>query len=100
VSQAALDAATKCIAEREQFGQKLSRFQAMRHKIARMAMQVEVARTMMWRAAWAYDQGGHCTREAAMAKLFASAVSQEVTWEATQAHGGYGYITEFPVERF
>jgi alkylation response protein AidB-like acyl-CoA dehydrogenase len=72
----------------------------MRHKIARMAMQVETARTMMWRAAWLYDQGQPCMRAAAVAKLFASEIAQQVTWEAVQAHGGYGYITEFPVERF
>ncbi len=100
VSQAALDAATKYVGEREQFGQKISRFQAMRHKSARMAMQVETARTMMWRAAWLYDQGQPCMQAAAMAKLFASEMAQQVTWEAVQAHGGYGYITEFPVERY
>jgi alkylation response protein AidB-like acyl-CoA dehydrogenase len=100
VSQAALEAATKYVAEREQFGQKISRFQAIRHKVARMAMQVETARTAMWRAAWLFDQGEPCMREAAMAKLFASEVAQAVTWEAMQTHGGYGYITEFPVERF
>jgi alkylation response protein AidB-like acyl-CoA dehydrogenase len=100
VSQAALDAATKYVGEREQFGQKISRFQAIRHKVARMAMQVETARTMAWRAAWLFDQGSRCMREAAMAKLFASEIAQEVTWEALQVHGGYGYITEFPVERF
>jgi len=100
VSQAALDAAVKYACEREQFGQKIARFQAIRHKIARMAMMVETARTMMWRAAWLFDRGDPCMREAAMAKLHASEVAQHVTWEAVQTHGGYGYITEFPVERF
>jgi alkylation response protein AidB-like acyl-CoA dehydrogenase len=100
VSQAALEAAMKYAAQREQFGQKISRFQAIRHKIARMAMEVEAARTMAWRSAWLFDEGEHCMREAAMAKLFASEVAQRVTWEAMQIHGGYGYITEFPVERF
>src|SRR2546430_7520281 len=64
-----------------------------------MAMEVETARTTMWRAAWLFDQG-YAMREAAMAKLFASEVAQRVTWEAVQVFGGYGYITEFPVERF
>src|SRR5947199_8505611 len=64
-----------------------------------MAMEVETARTMMWRAAWLFDQG-YSMREAAMAKLFASEVAQRVTWEAVQVSGGYGSITEFPVERF
>ncbi len=100
VSQAALEAAVTYASEREQFGQKIARFQAIRHKLARMAMQVETARTIMWRAAWLFDQGGHCMREAAMAKLFASEMAQQVTWEAMQTYGGYGYITEFPVERF
>ena len=100
VSQAALDAAIRYAGEREQFGQKIARFQAIRHKIARMVMMVETARTMMWRAAWLFDRGEPCMREAAVAKLHASEVAQQVTWEAVQIYGGYGYITEFPVERF
>jgi alkylation response protein AidB-like acyl-CoA dehydrogenase len=99
VSQAALEAALGFAREREQFGQKIAKFQAIKFKLARMAMEVETARTAMWRAAWLFDQGP-CMREAAMAKLFASEVAQRVTWEAMQIHGGYGYITEFPVERF
>ncbi len=99
VSQAALEAALGYAREREQFGQKIARFQAIRFKLARMAMEVETARTVMWRAAWLFDRGP-CMREAAMAKLFCSEVAQRVTWEALQIHGGYGYITEFPVERF
>ena len=100
VSQAALEAALAYAKEREQFGQAIAKFQAIRFKLARMAMEVETARTMLWRAAWLFDQGAPCMREAAMAKLFASEVAQSVTWEAMQIHGGYGYITEFPVERF
>jgi alkylation response protein AidB-like acyl-CoA dehydrogenase len=99
VSQAALEAALRYAQEREQFGQAIAKFQAIRFKLARMAMEVETARTMMWRAAWLFDEGP-CMREAAMAKLFASEVAQRVTWEAVQVFGGYGYITEFPVERF
>jgi hypothetical protein len=100
VSQAALDAALPYAKEREQFGQPIAKFQAIKFKLARMAMEVETARTMVWRAAWLFDQGAPCMREAAMAKLFASEAAQHVTWEALQIHGGYGYITEFPVERF
>ena len=100
VSQAALEQALKYATEREQFGQKIAKFQAIKFKLARMAMEVETARTMMWRAAWLYEQGVPCMKEAAMAKLFASEVAQRVTWEALQIHGGYGYINEFPVERF
>ena len=99
VSQAALEAALGYAKEREQFGRPIAKFQAIRFKLARMAMGVETARTAMWRAAWLFDRGP-CMREAAMAKLFASEVAQSVTWEALQIHGGYGYITEFPVERF
>jgi alkylation response protein AidB-like acyl-CoA dehydrogenase len=99
VSQAALEAALRYAKEREQFGQPIAKFQAIKFKLARMAMEVETARTMMWRASWLFDQG-ECMREAAMAKLFASEVAQRITWEAVQIHGGYGYITEFPVERF
>jgi alkylation response protein AidB-like acyl-CoA dehydrogenase len=55
---------------------------------------------MVWRAAWLFDQGVPCMKEAAMAKLFASEAAQHVSWEALQIHGGYGYITEFPVERY
>jgi alkylation response protein AidB-like acyl-CoA dehydrogenase len=100
VSQAALDVALRYAGEREQFGQRIGKFQAIKFKLARMAMEVETARTMVWRAAWLFDQGVPCMKEAAMAKLFASEAAQHVTWEALQIHGGYGYITEFPVERF
>ncbi len=99
VSQAALEAALAYAKEREQFGQKIAKFQAIKFKLAHMAMEVETARTAMWRAAVLFDQGP-CMREAAMAKLFCSEVAQRVTWEAMQIFGGYGYITEFPVERF
>ena len=100
VAQAALDVALQYAGEREQFGQRIAKFQAIKFKLARMAMEVETARTMVWRAAWLFDQGAPCMKEAAMAKLFASEAAQHVTWEALQIHGGYGYITEFPVERF
>ena len=99
VSQAAFEAALGYAREREQFGRKIAKFQAIKFKLARMGMEVETARTVMWRAAWLFDRGP-CMREAAMAKLFASEVAQRVTWEAMQIHGGYGYITEFPVERY
>jgi alkylation response protein AidB-like acyl-CoA dehydrogenase len=99
VSQAALEAALAYAKEREQFGQKIAKFQAIKFKLAHMAMEVEIARTSMWRAAVLFDEGP-CMREAAMAKLYCSEVAQRVTWEAMQVFGGYGYITEFPVERY
>jgi len=99
VSQAALEAAVEYAKQRKQFGQPIAKFQAIKFKLARMAMDVDVARTTTLRAAWMFDQGA-CMREAAMAKLFCSEVAQRVTWEAMQIFGGYGYITEFPVERY
>ena len=99
VSQAALEAAVEYAKQRKQFGQPIAKFQAIKFKLARMAMEVDVARTTTLRAAWMFDQGA-CMREAAMAKLFCSEVAQRVTWEAMQIFGGYGYITEFPVERY
>jgi len=99
VAEVAYEAALSYAQQRKQFGQPIAKFQAIKFKLARMAMEVEAARTMMWRAAWLFDQGP-CMREAAMAKLFCSEVAQTVTWEAMQIHGGYGYITEFPVERY
>jgi alkylation response protein AidB-like acyl-CoA dehydrogenase len=99
VSQAAFEAALAYAKQRKQFGQPIAKFQAIKFKLARMAMDVDAARTTMLRAAWMFDQGP-CMREAAMAKLFCSEVAQRVTWEAMQIHGGYGYITEFPVERY
>src|SRR5262249_2631772 len=97
-SQAALEAALKYAREREQFGQPIARFQAIKFKLARMAMEVETARTMTWRAAWLFDQG-YAMREAAMAKLFASEVAQRVTWEAVQIHAGHGHLTHLPGQR-
>jgi len=99
VSQAAFEAALAYAKQRKQFGQPIAKFQAIKFKLARMAMEVDAARTTMLRAAWMFDQGP-CMREAAIAKLFCSEVAQRVTWEAMQIHGGYGYITEFPVERY
>jgi alkylation response protein AidB-like acyl-CoA dehydrogenase len=99
VSQAAFEAALAYAKQRKQFGQPIAKFQAIKFKLARMAMEVDTARTTMLRAAWMFDQGP-CMREAAIAKLFCSEVAQRVTWEAMQIHGGYGYITEFPVERY
>jgi alkylation response protein AidB-like acyl-CoA dehydrogenase len=88
VSQAALEAALAYAMQRKQFGQPIAKFQAIKFKLARMAMAVETARTAMLRAAWMFDQGP-CMREAAMAKLFCSEVAQRVTWEA-QIHGPVG----------
>lgn len=86
--------------EREAFGKKIHRFQAVGFKLADMATRIEAAKLMVYHAAWMKDQGLDVAKEAAMAKLYASEVAMEVTGEAIQVHGGYGYVREYDVERF
>jgi alkylation response protein AidB-like acyl-CoA dehydrogenase len=102
VAQAALDAALEYADEREQFDRKISEFQAIQHKLAEMATNVEAARSMAYRAGAAIDSGDDAlaTKLASMAKLFASERAVDVTDEAIQVHGGAGYVTDHPVERF
>lgn len=85
--------------ERKAFGKSLTEHQAIQFKLARMAMQVDSARLMVLQAAWRKDHDLDYIKEAAMAKLYASTIAQEVTTEAVQIHGGYGYVREFHVER-
>ena len=100
VARAAYEASLEYAKHREAFGQPIAKFQLIRSKLARMAMEIEIARTFTYKVAWMLDQGIECMTEASMVKLFGSEMAQRVTWEAVQIHGGYGYITEFPVERF
>jgi len=100
IAQAALDAALQYARTRRQFGQSISRFQAIQFKLADMAMEVELARTMVLKAAWLKDQGRPYTRESAMAKLFASEVATRAANHAIQIHGGAGYMEDYPVSRF
>lgn len=102
VSQAALDAAIEYANEREQFDQTISEFQAIQHKIADMATSVEAARSITYRAASEAADGdeNHAARWASMAKLFASEQAVEVTDEAIQVHGGAGFVSDHPVERY
>ncbi|WP_226007550.1 acyl-CoA dehydrogenase family protein [Natrinema salinisoli] len=102
VAQAALEEAIAYANEREQFDQKISEFQAIRHKIAEMATNVEAARSLAYRAGAALESGedDRATRLASMAKLFASERAVDVTDEALQIHGGAGYVSDHPVERF
>ncbi|MBD7983132.1 acyl-CoA dehydrogenase family protein [Sporosarcina sp. Sa2YVA2] len=100
IAQAAFDRALKYSKERKQFGKTLSEFQITQFKLADMAMKIELARTMVYKAAWLKDQGRPFTKEAAMCKLYASEIAMEVADEAIQIHGGYGYMKEYEVERY
>jgi alkylation response protein AidB-like acyl-CoA dehydrogenase len=102
VAQAALDAAIDYAEEREQFDQKIGEFQAIRHKLAEMATNVEAARSLAYRAGAAIDVGDEAlaTRLASMAKLFASERAVDVTDEAVQVFGGAGYVADHPVEGY
>jgi alkylation response protein AidB-like acyl-CoA dehydrogenase len=101
-AQGALDAAKGYANEREQFDQKIGEFQAIRHKIADMATNTEAARSLTYRAAGAIDEGAEdeAVRFASMAKLFASETAVDVADEGLQVHGGAGYVTDHPAERF
>ncbi len=100
LAQAALDAAIPYAQTREQFGRPIGSFQGVAFMIADMATEIEAARALVWKAAWLKDQGREFGLLAAQAKLFASEVSSRVTNAAIQVHGGYGYVTDYPVERF
>ncbi|GEL76273.1 acyl-CoA dehydrogenase family protein [Tenuibacillus multivorans] len=100
IAQASLDKALAYAKERKQFGQSISKFQAIQFKLADMAMEVELARNMVLKAAWLKDQGKNFTKEAAYAKLFASETASRSANQAIQIHGGYGYMREYEVERY
>jgi acyl-CoA dehydrogenase len=101
-AQAAIDAALDYAQQREQFGQKIGEFQAIQHKLAEMATNVEAARSLTYRAASFVESGDDrlATKFASMAKLFASEHAVDVADEAIQVHGGAGYVTDHPVERY
>ncbi|WP_173916393.1 acyl-CoA dehydrogenase [Halobacillus sp. Marseille-Q1614] len=100
IAQASLDKALAYAKERKQFGQPISNFQAIQFKLADMAMEVELARNMVLKAAWLKDQGKPFSKEAAFAKLYASETAFRSANQAIQIHGGYGYMREYEVERF
>ncbi|OIK09442.1 acyl-CoA dehydrogenase [Bacillus sp. MUM 116] len=100
IAQGAYEKALQYAKERKQFGQSISKFQAIQFKLADMAMNIELARNMVYKAAWLKDQGKKFKKEAAMAKLFASEICMRVCDQAVQIHGGYGYMKEYQVERF
>lgn len=100
IAQAAFDEALKYSKERVQFGQPICNFQAIQFKLADMAIKIDAARLLVYRAASMHDRKIRCTREASMAKLYASEVANWVVNEAVQIHGGYGYMKEYAVERY
>jgi alkylation response protein AidB-like acyl-CoA dehydrogenase len=100
IAQACLYEATKYARTRVQFGQPIGRFQAIQNKLADMAVGIEAARALTYRAAWLKDQGREYGQAAAMAKLFASETCSKAANHAVQVFGGYGYIEDYPVERF
>lgn len=99
IAQAALDCAVKYAKERRQFGQPIASFQMVQGMLADMAMKVATARLMVQKACWMRDQGMEFSKEAAMAKCYAADTAMQVTTDAVQVMGGYGYTKEYPVEK-
>ncbi|MBI5780337.1 MAG: acyl-CoA dehydrogenase family protein [Rhodocyclales bacterium] len=99
MARAAFEAALRYAHEREAFGKPIFQHQAVQFKLADMATKIEAARQLVWHAASLKDAGRPCLQEASMAKLFASEMAEEVCSAAIQIHGGYGYVSDFPVER-
>ena len=100
MAQGAYDAALKYSRVRKQFGRPISEFQAIQHKLVDMAMKIDASRLLTYRAATMLDQHKRVTRESAMAKLFSSESAVWIANEAVQIHGGYGFIKDYPVEKF
>ena len=100
IAQGAYEAALKYSKQRKQFGKQISEFQAIQHKLADMAMNIDAARLLTYRAGWLKDQGQSVNKQSAMAKLFASEAAVSICNEAVQIHGGYGFIKDYPVEKF
>jgi alkylation response protein AidB-like acyl-CoA dehydrogenase len=100
IAQGCLEESLAYARERRQFGQPIAEFQALRGMLADMAIEIDAARMLTYRAAWLRQQGRKVTREAAMAKLFASEACNRAAYKAVQIFGGYGYTKECAVERF
>lgn len=100
LAQAAFEKAVAYSKERVQFGQPIANFQAIQWMIADMATEIDAARLLVYRAAWLKDTGVRFTKEAAMAKLYASEAAERACYKALQIHGGYGYMKEYDVERY
>jgi alkylation response protein AidB-like acyl-CoA dehydrogenase len=100
MAQGAYDAALHYSKLRRQFGRPISEFQAIQHKLVDMATSLDAARLLAYRAAWMLDHGQRVTKESAMAKLFASEAAVRIADECVQIHGGYGFIKDYPAEKF
>jgi alkylation response protein AidB-like acyl-CoA dehydrogenase len=100
IAQGAYEAALHYSKQRKQFGRFISEFQAVQNKLADMATEIDAARLLTLRAAWLKDQGASVNKESSMAKLYASEAAVRATNEAVQIHGGYGFIKDYPVEKF
>ena len=100
IAQGAFNKSVQYTKERKQFGKPLAAFQITQFKLADMALKIELARNLVYKAAWLKDQGKPFGKEASMAKLYASEMAMEVCDEAIQLHGGYGYMKEYEVERY
>ncbi len=100
IARAAYEYALSYAHERIQFGKPIARFQAIAFMLAEMATQIDAARLLTWRAAWLSDQELPCSKEASMAKAYAADVAMQVTTDAVQILGGYGYMREYPVEKW
>lgn len=100
LAQGALDMAVKHVRERKQFGKPIGSFQGVQFKIADMAVKIELARNIMYKAAWLLDKGMPDTHVTAMAKMYSARIAVEVVDEALQLHGGYGYFDDYDIERF
>ena len=99
MARAAFEAALKYAHERETFGRPIFEHQAVNFRLADMATSLDAARLLVWRAAMLKDAGQPCLKEASMAKMFASEAAEKICSDAIQIHGGYGYVSDFPVER-
>ncbi|MEO8126828.1 MAG: acyl-CoA dehydrogenase family protein [Bryobacteraceae bacterium] len=100
IAQGAYEAALRYSKQRKQFGRPISEFQAIQHKLSDMATNIEAARLLTYRSGWMKDNNQRVTKESAMAKLFASEMAVRVCDDALQIHGGYGFIKDYPVEKF
>lgn len=99
LARAAMEAAVQYARDRKAFNQSLADFQAIQFKLANMEMEIELARTYIYKAAWLKDEGRSYSKEAAIAKLYATEMAERVIYDAIQIHGGYGYSREYNVER-